>query len=473
MDWSGTSDFLSIDSDLDLGHARSLVGSLAPRFVVVRAEQASAAVRDDEDEQAPARSGFFVVDAGAISGLSGSTPMGATIGDFARERYAPALAIDTDDGWLAAEGTVGTGADVHAVLLDDDGIVTEVVPNLRIVDAAGHEPFDAPGVLPNQRWRHLHKAIADFVVPGITAFTVSGGGGVAAEDRGGGAPAAVPGVEDGEPMALEVHFADTVRLGDTAPLLVSLTLGAGGTGSAPITARSGELLEIMVSPTAGFTLVDEPVKKMTVVVDGETLPVKFDLLADVEGKGAAKVYVFSRGQIRGVARRVGLDRYHGGRGRRRRTDHGAVPRRSQGDRRPGSHGAPGVVARRPRAAVPTNVRRQPSDLRLRSQSARRRPEQVRPRRVPRDTGTERWPLVRKPRAHAARANRCRPLRVPRAAGSPRSALEERPRALFPRPDRGAVDPLGAVPNDGHPRWPYRVPWLPVRAVRHEPLAAGG
>lgn len=296
MDWSGTSDFLSIVSDLDLGHARSLVGSVAPRFVVVRAEQASAAVRDDEDEQAPARSGFFVVDAGAISGLSGSTPMGATIGDFVRERYAPALAIDTDDGWLAAEGTVGTGADVHAVLLDDDGIVTEVVPNLRIVDAAGHEPFDAPGVLPNQRWRHLHKAIADFVVPGITAFTVSGGDGVAAEDRGGGAPAAVPGVEDGEAMALEVHFADTVRLGDTAPLLVSLTLGAGGTGSAPITARSGELLEIMVSPTAGFTLVDEPVKKMTVVVNGETLPVKFDLLADVEGKGAAKVYVFREGK---------------------------------------------------------------------------------------------------------------------------------------------------------------------------------
>lgn len=296
MDWSGTSDFLSVDADLDLGHAQSLTASLTPRFVVVRMDQRSAAADDDEDEDKEATdlSGFFVVDAGALSELPASTSMAATIGEFVvREQYPPALAIDTDDGWLAASGTVGTDADLHAVVLGDDGIVTEVVPNLRITDSADGEAFDSPVVLPNQRWQHLHTAITDLIVPGLTAFTALGDSGL--DDLGGPSEGA-QGAGVGEAMALEVEFPDTVRLGDEAQLLVKLSLGPGGPDSAPIMATAGEVLEIMVSPTSGFTLVDKPVKKMTVVFDGETLPVKFVLLADLEGKGAAKVYAFRQGE---------------------------------------------------------------------------------------------------------------------------------------------------------------------------------
>jgi CHAT domain-containing protein len=51
----------------------------------------------------------------------------------------------------------------------------------------------------------------------------------------------------------------------------------------------------MVSPTTGFTLVDERSKRMTVFRDDQTLPVKFDLLASTAGKGTAKVYAFRDG----------------------------------------------------------------------------------------------------------------------------------------------------------------------------------
>ena len=136
-------------------------------------------------------------------------------------------------------------------------------------------------------WHHVQRAEdATAARSGLNATSPA----VAADSALG-----VANAEDADTLALQVRFPDAVRLGVTLPLLVLLELGPGPAGSAPITARPGEVLEIMASPSSGFTLMDQPAKPMTVVPEGQTLPVKFNLRADSEGKGVVKVFAFREG----------------------------------------------------------------------------------------------------------------------------------------------------------------------------------
>ena len=131
MQWLGTSDFLVLDADLDLDDARSLADELTPQFLVIRTE-----LSEDEDDEPSARVAYFVVDIGDVSDDGETSTEWHTIGDFVRTRCSPALALDTDDGWVATSSIVEPGTDVNAVVLGDDGIVSTVVPNLSVFPMA-------------------------------------------------------------------------------------------------------------------------------------------------------------------------------------------------------------------------------------------------------------------------------------------------------------------------------------------------
>lgn len=309
MAWKelGTSEFLAFDSTLDLGQARLLADKVSPKFLVIRA-----ADKEVVGEFPAAPSEYFVVDTIDLFASNAVKPEWKTIGDFVRDRLS-AVVVDTDDGWMRKFGgfDFDPAKKFDAVVLGEDGIVSKVVPDLKaafVEQMFGQGAADDPA--PS---RHLHHAMENdnLTAMGVTAilgpdagarevFGGDGGGGDGGGGGGGGGGEPPDGVppEDGDdlgPMALEVQLADAVKLGDTTPLLVLLEPGPGGPGSAPLSVKANEVLEIVASPTSGFTLVDKPSKPMSVLRDGQTLPVKFDLRADVVGKGAAKVYAFRDG----------------------------------------------------------------------------------------------------------------------------------------------------------------------------------
>jgi hypothetical protein len=306
----GTRAFLTFDAGLDIGQARSLVDKISPDYVVIRF--------DDELPSGSATSPSYAVLNASDFLAPDIASRWTTIGDIVGTQFVPAIVLDTDDGWRVDDGaSLALGTSRSAVLVGDDGIVTEILPVLNVVPGgrpAAESTYDA---VSSWRGRHLHQVVGDRLIAMLRStgprMTGSPPDGLAvdgdasqpstAHDAGvhevGFDGAGVDGIgeEDGgnSPMALEVQFPDAVRLTDTVPVLVVLQDGPGGPGSAPLSARPGEVLEIMVSPTSGFTLVDAAAKSMTVVADGGTLPVKFDLRADKEGKGVARIYAFRDG----------------------------------------------------------------------------------------------------------------------------------------------------------------------------------
>jgi hypothetical protein len=283
MSWRdlAASRFLSLDADLDVTEALVLLRAVRPELVVVRS--------DDAGE-------YLVLAADALDPTTVPDGGAATIGDLARLHGTPALVVDTGDGWIGGPPSPGRRAAMTAttptVVLDDDGIVFAVVPGVRVTRGREEDAAAAPTADPG--WQHLHLETARSVSrPGLRAVLPGSGG---AESAGAGGPVAgpEPGVGPGaRPMALEVTLPDTVSLGDSVPLLVELEPGPGGAGSAPLSVHADEVLEILASPTSGFTLTSRrSSQQMTVVVDGQTLPVKFTLRADVAGKGVVKVFAF-------------------------------------------------------------------------------------------------------------------------------------------------------------------------------------
>lgn len=268
--------FLSFDADLGMAPARALVATVAPDVVVVRygADAREFVVMDPDDLEWPDPDDEL------------------SVGDFAQRHGRAATVLGTSDSGLALSsgataGTLGGRAAMPAVVLDDDGIVATVLTNLRPLDGSvgTYEALRSRGLAGG--WGTGGWDAGDERGGG------GGGGGGGGANSGGSAPG--PAGDPTAAMALEVRLPDAVRLGDTVPLLVLLEPGPGAAGSVPLSAHDGEVLEILASPTAGFTLVDRPSKRMTVVVDGPSLPVKFDLRADVEGTGTVRLFVFRDG----------------------------------------------------------------------------------------------------------------------------------------------------------------------------------
>jgi hypothetical protein len=273
----------------------------------------------------PDGAGFTVLRADDLLRQEPVDPGEGTVGEYGRGHGTPALVVETDDGWLRSDAAVDDGEDqtgetgedaVDAVdgagrvtvVLDRDGIVSAVLP---AVEGAGEGGVGSVGRSAARR-RHLHLPAGRSVTrPGLDAplpdpEAVGGAATTDPDDWSGGLPASGNGSSPvaaggtgpagpgpAVPMALEVSLPDAVRLGDTVPLLVELEPGPGGPGSAPLGVHADEVLEILASPSSGFTLASRTaVRTMTVVVDGPTLPVKFTLTADVAGRGVVKVFAF-------------------------------------------------------------------------------------------------------------------------------------------------------------------------------------
>ena len=302
--WAGrdTGEFLAFGAGLDLDQARLLVDKVSPRLLVIR-------MGDEVGiDMTPAASPvYYVLDTAELLASLEINSDWSTIGDAVRDRFTPAIVLETDDGWLTEPADLDKRDELDAVVVDDDGVISRVVRGLQPLQDAALPEREAP----TRFWRHLHQ-VWNRAVLGPTGATAAhdpdaggiGGNAELAADGGGPESVAagdVPGKDDGGvpedlgPMALEVRFPDAVKLGDTVPVLVLLEPGPGGPGSAPLSVKADEVLEIMVSPTSGFTLVDKAAKPMRVVRDGQTLPVKFDLRADVAGKGVVKVFAFREG----------------------------------------------------------------------------------------------------------------------------------------------------------------------------------
>jgi hypothetical protein len=318
----GSEAFLSLDGSLSFVQAREVIGKISPDYLVVRV---------------PPTGEYFLLNAIDVLNASDATWSTRTLGYFVNLRYPSAVVVDTDDGWSPVKpDDIGKKAD--AVVVDADGTVARVVPSLRITGpdptlftadrppgrSTGLHHLRAPVRFPigtaaiNTTAINTHWDEFDLVAPsaeavpeppdanlemterptatepaGDTAKPLGddGAGDRVVEGGGGGGG----GDDGGEVVALEVKLPDVVEFRKDVSLFVLLQPGPGGPGSAPLTAHADEMIEVLVAPSAGFTLDDQQSKSMTVRLGGETLPLVFKLHADVQGKGVVKVYAFRSG----------------------------------------------------------------------------------------------------------------------------------------------------------------------------------
>lgn len=147
--------------------------------------------------------------------------------------------------------------------------------------------------------------VSDFAPPRRTRG--GGGGGRRTGGGGGGAPRtrgaptrSVP----PKPRALKTEFPDTVPLGKTAGLLVSLT-AEGVVVEDPereilIAVAVGSEVDIVVQAKQGFEIEGRSEGALSVTDEEETLPLRFELKAVAKGPGRIRVLAFQDGSPLGV-----------------------------------------------------------------------------------------------------------------------------------------------------------------------------
>ena len=149
--WTGreTGEFLAFGSSLDLGQARRLADRISPMLLVIRMSE------EQVDELHAASPDYYVIDTGELRSSLETKSEWMTIGDVVRDRFTPAIVLDTDDGWITAPADLDTRQTLDAVVLDDDGIVSKVLRGLRplLDEDASLREREAP----TSFYRHLRQ----------------------------------------------------------------------------------------------------------------------------------------------------------------------------------------------------------------------------------------------------------------------------------------------------------------------------
>ena len=242
--------FIAVDADAPLAEVLDLVGDLAPGHVVIR--------DDDEDQDV-----FYILDPAELvaADAAGASNIGEAV-DAAEA--APAHAIDWSE-----------------------------------VPRAGWSPSvsagDAP-LAPSPPTVVLTEGIPDGLLNAITEAptTVTGGGGGGAgldnESADGG----------GRPLGLAVEYSKAASLGTTLSLLIRLTGALQGPDVLPFVAKTGDVIDVVVSPRRGFVVDGRSDGQIQIADGAEPLPVQVKLKATSVGQGSVTIYAFHAGAALGA-----------------------------------------------------------------------------------------------------------------------------------------------------------------------------
>ena len=109
------------------------------------------------------------------------------------------------------------------------------------------------------------------------------------------------GIAGATERSLEAEFPEQVRLDSVAWLLVYITSQAATGHGMGLQVGSGEVIDVLVQPRAGFALEgDDDRGSLTVPGSGESLPLQFKLKAVTEGPGEVRILAFHKGEPLGA-----------------------------------------------------------------------------------------------------------------------------------------------------------------------------
>lgn len=128
-----------------------------------------------------------------------------------------------------------------------------------------------------------------------TEVATAGGDAEPAKAEAGGATAA--GREEAGPVATAVivDYPATVSLDETLSLLIALGSDTSATRAIPIAARTGDHIDVVVSPRANFVVEGKAEGQLRVTGERESLPIQIKLRATALGRGRITVFVFRDG----------------------------------------------------------------------------------------------------------------------------------------------------------------------------------
>lgn len=99
--------------------------------------------------------------------------------------------------------------------------------------------------------------------------------------------------------AVTVDYPASVPLNETLSLLIALSSDTMATNAVPIAARTGERIDVVVSPRSGFVVEGRAEGQLTVGGERESLPIQIKLRATAVGRGRITVFVFRDGSALG------------------------------------------------------------------------------------------------------------------------------------------------------------------------------
>jgi hypothetical protein len=264
--------FMMVDADARFGDVLDLIGDLSPKRVVIR-EAPGFSDFDDEDDDV-----FFVFDAGELQAIEAdrTTLVGQLVTLAAPARPAPAPVLE------------GLRRGIHATRGGGLQLNLELARRGTVSGGGGAAAAAGPAVV-----------LTEGIPTGIVAAPAAAGAKAAAPP---GEPPPDDGDDAGRPVGVTVDYPKTVPLKATLPLVISLTQDLTGSDTIPAIARTGDVIDVVVSPRSGFVVEGPADGRLTVAAppvgdDAEAapLPILVKLRATATGPGNIIIYAFRDG----------------------------------------------------------------------------------------------------------------------------------------------------------------------------------
>lgn len=251
--------FLTVDADARFGDVVDLVSELSPPSVVVREAPGFRGREDADEDDEDDDDIFYIFDGAALLAIEAprDTLIGALVATAGTER-APVL---DPSPRRRSRGGVG-------------GVASARPPTRRGGGSGVVRGGGAAGV------------VLSGGVPGGLAARTAGAAASAGED-----PAGVLGVA--------VDYPRSAAVNSTISLIIGLTSDVSGPDVIPFDAATGDVIDVFVSPRAGFVVEGPPEGQLSVVA-GAPLPIQVKLRATTIGGGSVAVYAFRGGAALGV-----------------------------------------------------------------------------------------------------------------------------------------------------------------------------
>ncbi|MBE2314461.1 CHAT domain-containing protein [Solirubrobacter sp. CPCC 204708] len=182
---------------------------------------------------------------------------------------------DEDDFYVVPAGDIAASAQAG-----DDTMGT-LLGHMRLDPVAAVEVgpvAEAPALRTTGETVLLADGVVRTVV-GERTVRRNGGGG---QDNG----------DDGLPLGVAVEYPESVVVGETVSLLISLTGDATSEDAIPIVAALGDAIDIVVSPKVGFVVAGRAQGRLVVGSEPDPLPLQIQLTATALGLSRVVIYAF-------------------------------------------------------------------------------------------------------------------------------------------------------------------------------------